>query len=153
MPRRYMFFSLFMACLFMAPVAHATDPATPDEAKALAEKAAAHMSAVGPEKAIADFNDAAGGFVDRELFVVVYDPDNKIVGSYGVPVLRGKDATTLKDVEGKEFGKDIIALAKSQGSGWVDYRMTNPATRKVGLKTSWVIRVGDYILFVGAFKS
>jgi hypothetical protein len=31
--------------------------------------------------------------------------------------------------------------------------MTNPATKKVGLKTSWVIRVGDYILFVGAFKS
>ena len=46
---------------------------------------------------------------------MVYDPDNRIVGSYGVPVLRGKDATTLKDVEGKEFGKDIIALANSQG--------------------------------------
>ena len=111
------------------------------------------MTEVGPDKAIADFNDANGGFVDRELFVVVYSPDNKIVGSYGVPVLRNKDATTLKDVEGEECGKDIIALAKSQGSGWVDYRMTNPATKKVGLKTSWVIRVGDYILFVGAFKT
>ena len=111
------------------------------------------MKTAGPEKAIAAFNDANGGFVDRELFVVVYDPDNRIVGSYGVPVLRGKDATTLKDVEGKEFGKDIIALANSQGSGWVDYRMTNPATKKIGQKTSWVIKVGDYILFVGAFKS
>ncbi|MGA3399271.1 MAG: cache domain-containing protein [Acetobacteraceae bacterium] len=153
MPRRYLLFSLFLACVFTASLAHAADPATPDEAKALAQKAAAHMTDVGPEKAIADFNDANGGFVDRELFVVVYDPDNKIVGSYGVPVLRGKDATTLKDVEGREFGKEIIALAKSQGSGWVDYRMTNPATKKIGLKTSWVIRVGDYILFVGAFKS
>jgi cytochrome c len=148
-----MLLSLTLACILTASAARAADPATPDEAKALAEKAAAHMAAVGPDKAIADFNDANGGFVDRELFVVVYTPDNKIVGSYGVPVLRGKDATTLKDVEGREFGKDIIALAKSQGSGWVDYRMTNPATKKVGLKTSWVIRVGDYILFVGAFKS
>jgi cytochrome c len=148
-----MLMSLTLACILTASAARAADPATPDEAKALAEKAAAHMAAVGPDKAIADFNDANGGFVDRELFVVVYTPDNKIVGSYGVPVLRGKDATTLKDVEGREFGKDIIALAKSQGSGWVDYRMTNPATKKVGLKTSWVIRVGDYILFVGAFKS
>ena len=153
MRRRSMLLSLTLACILTASAARAADPATPDEAKALAEKAAAHMAAVGPDKAIADFNDANGGFVDRELFVVVYTPDNKIVGSYGVPVLRGKDATTLKDVEGREFGKDIIALAKSQGSGWVNYRMTNPATKKVALKTSWVIRVGDYILFVGAFKS
>jgi cytochrome c len=153
MRRRSMLLSLAQVCILTASAAWAADPATPDEAKAMAEKAAAHMAAVGPDKAIADFNDANGGFVDRELFVVVYDPDNKIVGSYGVPVLHGKDATTLKDVEGREFGKDIIALAKSQGSGWVNYRMTNPATKKVALKTSWVIRVGDYILFVGAFKS
>ena len=153
MPRRSCFSAFSWPACSPPPLAHAADPATPDEAKALAEKAAAHMKAVGPDKAIADFNAADGGFVDRELFVVVYDPDNRIVGSYGVPVLRGKDATTLKDVEGKEFGKDIIALANSQGSGWVDYRMTNPATKKVGLKTSWVIKVGDYILFVGAFKS
>ena len=31
--------------------------------------------------------------------------------------------------------------------------MTNPATKKVGLKTSWVIRSGDYVVFVGAFKA
>jgi cytochrome c len=142
----------FAAALITSP-AYAADPATPDEAKALAEKAAAHMKQAGPEKAIADFNTADGGYVDRELFVVVYDPHNLIVGSYGVPALRGKDATMLKDVEGKEFGKEIIAVANGPGSGWVDYRMTNPVTKKVGLKTSWVIRVGDYVLFVGAFKS
>ncbi len=142
----------FAAALIASPV-YAADPATPDEAKALAERAAAHMKQVGAEKAIGDFNLADGGYVDRELFVVVYDPTNRIVGSYGVPALHGKDATALKDVEGKEFGKEIIAMAKGPGSGWVDYRMTNPVTKKVGLKTSWVIRVGDYVLFVGAFKS
>jgi len=85
--------------------------------------------------------------------VVVYDPANKIQGSYGIPVLRGKDATALKDVDGKEFGKDIIALAKNGGSGWIEYRMTNPVTKKVALKRSWVIGLGDYVLFVGAFGS
>jgi cytochrome c len=132
---------------------HAADQATPEEAKALAEKAVAHFKEVGPEKAIADFNDANGGYVDRELFVVVYDPEHKIQGSYGIPVLRGKDASTLKDVEGKEFGKEIIELAKTKGSGWVDYRMTNPVTKKVGLKRSWVVGVDDYVIFVGAFGS
>jgi len=152
MSRRHLLLALVLASLCTPRLAHA-DPATPEEAKAMAEKAAAHMAAVGPDQAIADFNSATAGFVDRELFVVVYNPDNKIVASYGVPVLLNKDATLLKDVEGHEFGKDIIAAAKSDHPGWVDYRMTNPATKKVGLKTSWVIRVGDYILFVGAFKT
>jgi hypothetical protein len=31
--------------------------------------------------------------------------------------------------------------------------MTNAATHKVAEKNSWVIRVGDYIVFVGAYKS
>jgi hypothetical protein len=36
----------------------------------------------------------------------------------------------MKDVEGKEFGKEIVELAKTKGSGWVEYRMTNAATKK-----------------------
>jgi hypothetical protein len=146
-------FTLSGAAALVARPSYAAEPATPEEAKALAEKAAVHLKAVGPDKAIADFIDPAAGYIDRELFVVVYDPANKIQGSYGVPALRGKDATLMKDVEGKEFGKEIIAVAKSHGSGWVEYRMTNPATKKVGLKRSWVIESGDYVLFVGAFRS
>jgi cytochrome c len=151
LPRRTLIFCL--AAALVSRSGYAADQATPDEAKALAEKAAAHFKEVGPDKAIADFSDPGAGYVDRELFVVVYDPANRIMGSWGIPALRGKDATLMKDVEGKEFGKDIIALAKSQGSGWVAYRMTNPVTRKVALKRSWVIGMGDYILFVGAFGS
>jgi signal transduction histidine kinase len=59
----------------------------------------------------------------------------------------------MKDVEGHLFGQEIIDLARTKGSGWVDYRMTNPATRKIAQKTSWVVRVDDYVLFVGAYKS
>jgi cytochrome c len=151
LPRRRLALCVAAACF--ARSARAADQATPEEAKALAERAATHFKEVGPEKAIADFNDANGGYVDRELFVVVYDPDHRIVGSYGVPVLRGKDATTLKDVEGREFGKDIIAIAKEKGTGWAEYRMTNPLTKKIALKKSWVIAIGDYVLFVGAFAS
>lgn len=153
MHRRFPLLGLILVGMFIVLLARAGEPATPDEAKALAEKAAAHMREVGPEKAIADFNRGDGGYVDRELFVVVYGPDNKILTGYGVPVLIGKDATKLKDVEGKPFGQEIIDLARSKGSGWVDYRMTNAVTKKVGEKSSWVIRVGDYVVFVGAFKS
>jgi hypothetical protein len=44
--------------------------------------------------------------------------------------------------------------AKAQGTGWVDYRMTDSVSHKVGLKKSWVIGMGgDDVLFVGAFGS
>ena len=81
MRRRHPLLGLILVGIFvaLALVARAGKPATPDQAKALAEKAASHMRDVGPEKAIADFNRADGGFVDRELFVVVYGPDNKIL--------------------------------------------------------------------------
>jgi len=143
-----------LAVLLLAAVsANAAERGTLDEAKALAERAAVHFKDVGPEKALADFAKPEGGYVDRDLFVVVYAIDGKILASYGVPALFGKDATTLKDVDGKEFGKEILTLGKSGNPGWVDYRMTNPATHKIEAKRSYVLKVGDYVLFVGAYQS
>ncbi len=144
---------LGLAATLVARASSAAEPATPEEAKALAEKAADHFRAVGPERAIADFNNPNGDFVDRELAVIVYAPDNTCVASGTVRVFLGKDATTFKDVEGNEFGKAIIDLARTKGSGWVEYRMTNPVTRKVARKRSWVLGLDGYVLFVGAFES
>jgi hypothetical protein len=125
---------------------------TPVEAKALAERAAAHMLEVGPEQALRDFNDPDGTFRDRDLFVVTYDPERKVASAIGVKAYLGRDATGFVDADGKEFGKEIIATAEKSGTGWVEYRMTNPITMKVELKTSYVIKVGDYIVFVGAYR-
>ena len=123
-----------------------------EEARALAERAAAHMRDVGPQQALKDFNDPNGKFVDRDLFVVTYGPDRKVVSSVFVKAYLGRDATRFVDSDGREFGKEIIATAEKSGTGWVEYRMTNPATMKVELKRSYVIKVGDYILFVGAYR-
>jgi cytochrome c len=125
---------------------------TLDEAKALAERAAIHLRQAGSAQAIADFNDPDGGYCDHNLFVVTYDQHRRVVSSLRVPAFLGRDATRFVDEDGKEFGKAIIAAAETRGSGWVDYRMTNPATMKVELKSSYVIEVGDYIILVGAYK-
>ena len=141
-----------IAIALTVTAAAAGERATRDEAKAMSDKAAQHFADVGPEKAIADFNNPTAGFIDRELFVNVIGPDHRLLSAYGVPVLVGRDTTTFKDADGKEFDNDIFALAMSQGSGWVDYRMTNPLSKKVERKSSWVRRVGDYVVFVGAFE-
>jgi cytochrome c len=99
-----------------------------------------------------DFNDLNGGYSDHNLFVVTYDQQHKVASSARIPAYLGRDATRFVDEDGKEFGKAIITMAETNGAGWVDYRMTNPVTMKVDLKTSYVIKVDGYVVFVGAYK-
>jgi cytochrome c len=122
----------------------AQERGTPEQAQALCDRALLHMKEVGPATAIKDFNDREGGYIDHDLFVIVYDPNGTIMT--GVPALIGKDARSLTDVTGKEFGKDIIAAARTKDGSWVDYHMTNPATKKVESKTSYVRSFNDYVV-------
>lgn len=132
--------------------AMAQERGTTAEARAMAEKAAAHLLEVGEEKAIADFERPDGGFRDRDLFVVVYNPKHIVASAPGNPNFVGRDATRFIDTDGKEFGKAIIATAESPaGVGWVEYRMSSPLTHKVELKTSYVVKAGDCIVLVGAY--
>ena len=139
-----------VASLTASPVL-AQERGTPADAKVLAEKAAAHLKEVGPEKAFADFINPKGGYQDRDLFVFVYSKEGKIVCVPGIPALVGRDALALKDVDGKPFGKLIIDAANA-GGGWAEYRMTNPATKKVEPKKTYAVKAGDYVLGVGAYN-
>jgi cytochrome c len=145
-------FVIAAACLTIsiAPTV-AQERGTPEQAQVLCDRALAHMKEVGPERAIKDFNDPKGGYMDHDLFVIVYDPNATI--RTGVPALIGKNARSLTDVTGKEFGKDIIDAAQKKDGSWVEYHMTNPTTKKVELKTSYVRKFGEYVVFVGAYKS
>ena len=135
----------------LAAAAFAADRGTPDEAKVLVMKAAAHLKQVGAEKACADFKNNGGTYWDRDLFVFMYQADGKILCTPGIPGLEGRDANTLKDLDGKEFGKLIIAAAMG-GGGWAEYRMLNPGTKKSEPKKTWAVREGDYVLGSGAYN-
>jgi len=130
----------------------AQERGTPQQAQALTDRAVLHMREVGPETAIKDFNDPKGSYVDRDLFVIVYDPDGIAKASALIPVLIGKNAKSLTDVTGKEFGKEIINAARTKDGSWVEYHMTDPATKKVEKKTSYIRRFDDYVVFVGAYE-
>jgi cytochrome c len=60
----------FVAVLAAMP-ALADDRGTPEQAKALLEKAAVHFKDVGADKALSDFNDPQAGYQDRDLFIIV----------------------------------------------------------------------------------
>ena len=89
---------------------------TPDEAKAMALKAADFLKANGPEKAWAAFNAPGGDFHDRDLYVFAQD-NNCVVMAHGAnPALLGKSLCSLKDVDGKAFSREISDVKDRPGS-------------------------------------
>lgn len=119
----------------------AAHSATLDEAKAMAEKAAAYVKAHGKDKAIADFNNQTGPWVKGDLYIVFQDFNGLLMANGGNPKIAGQNHLELKDPTGKFFVKEMVETAKTKGGGWVTYSWTNPATKKVQPKKAWVQRV------------
>ena len=136
------------SALLLAPVAHAAGQATPDEAKAMAIKAAEYLKSVGPEKAFPEFSAKGGSWHDRDLYVSVQDAKGVTLAHGDSPALIGKSMLDIKDVDGKPFMREKLAITDA---GWVSYKWRNPLTQVVEPKTQYVVRVGDYIVAVGAY--
>lgn len=136
--------------LLAAAGAAAGEKGTADEAKAMLDKAVAEVQKDGSAKAIAKFNDPAGGFRDRDLYVFCMDGNHKIT-AHPDASLRGSDAATLKDSAGKAFGVEMVEKAK-KGEGAVEYMWKNPVSGKVEAKVSFLKKAGDQVCGVGAYK-
>jgi len=131
-----------------APAAPAPK-ATAAEATALANRAIAHIKDVGPEKAFADFSAQDGKWVDRELYVLVIGFDGIMKAHGTVKPLIGKPQLEMRDVNGKFMSKEMLEVAQTKGTGWVDYLWSNPVTKKIDPKSTYVVRIPGYDGFVG----
>jgi cytochrome c len=126
---------------------------TADEAKAMVEKAAAFLKEAGAERAFAAFNDKSNAtFHDRDLYIFVRDMDGNTVAHGANIGMIGHTSMELKDAEGKLYNKEMIELAQNKGSGWVEYRWINPVDKKIEEKSSYIERVGDYVVGAGFYK-
>lgn len=124
-----------------------------ESAVALAQKAVAHAKKNGVETACKDFADPRGGFIQGELYVFVQDMQAKMICHATNAKLNGKDLSSLKDVDGKFFSKDMATLAKTKGNGWVEYQWVNPVTKVIEPKASYVEKVDDNTwLGVGIYR-
>lgn len=145
-----------LALLMLASVslAFAQERGTADEAKAMADNGLAHIKAVGPDKAFADFSEKEGKWHNKDLYIFAVKFDGTVVAQGANKALIGKNLMDLKDPDGKFFIKEMIELGKAKGNGWVDYSYTDPQTKKFAPKSSYVARVPGYdgILGVGIYK-
>jgi len=125
---------------------------TAGEAEALVKKAIELIKTDGKEKAFVEINNPRGKFVDRDLYIFVYDMTGKCVAHGFNPKMIGKDLLEMKDPDGKYFVKERIEIVKTRGKGWQDYKFTDPITKKIEPKTAYVERIGDLIVGCGIYK-
>jgi signal transduction histidine kinase len=128
--------------------AWAADFGSPEEAKAMLEKAVAAMQA-DEASALAAFNEGAEGFKDRDLYVFCGGPDGNFTAH---PTLVGKSLKDLKDKAGKALGEEIYAAAKEGEIAEVDYMWPRPGEQEPTAKVTYVTKVGDQVCAVGYYK-
>ncbi len=153
--RRFFFRSLVIAAVALMPAFARADAAhgTADEAKAMVDRAVALIKHDGADKAFAAINDPASkDFHDRDLYVFVRSMDGNTVAHGANKGMIGHTSLDLKDADGKLYNKEMIDLANSKGSGWVDYRWVNPVDKKIEPKSSFVEKVGDFVVGAGFYK-
>jgi hypothetical protein len=147
---------LSLVCLLVAGFAFAAAKATQKDAIALVDKGIAYYKANGEAKAFAEFNKKDGPFTDmsKDLYLFVFDMKGKCLSHGANPALIGRDLTGLKDSDGKYFIKEFIVKAQSPaGKGWIDYNWSNPTTKKIEPKSSYVVKIAaDRLIGCGIYK-
>lgn len=126
--------------------------ATPEQAKSLSQKARAAVNNMGKNKAFAAFSDPTGGFQKMDLYVFCMDLDGVMLSHAKKPALVGKNLLEFNKY-GDFLFKDMVAVAKKQGEGWVYYKWPYPGTEEVKEKTSYIaMNESGFFCGVGAYK-
>ena len=140
--------ALGMASMLVAGSVFAADRGTPDEAKVLVEKAAAHFKAVGAEKAFADFNDQKGGSSRPRPLRLRLQPRRQVVPAARCPGCSAAAPWRSRTSTARNSARRSWPAAMA-GGGFTEYRMSNPATKKAEPKKTYALKVGDYVSHPG----
>ena len=141
---------LFALCLPL--MAHAAEP-TEKDAIAMVGKAVAYAKANGKDKLVAEIVAKNPDFVQGELYVVVANMSDGVRLVSSNPKLVGKSILEMQDVDGKEYGKEMLDLVRAKGKGWVEYKYKNPVNGKIEPKKSYAEKSGDFVAFAGIYKN
>jgi cytochrome c len=141
------------ALVFISPLALAAEHASADDAVALVKSAISYIKANGRDKAMAVLNDdPQGQFHHGELYVTVYDMNGISLANGVNKRLVGKSMMDLKDPDGVYITRERIKMIKEKGSGWLEFKWPNPATKQIETKLMYSERVDDLIVSSGIYK-
>jgi cytochrome c len=130
----------------------AQERATIDQAKAMVKKARAYIKEVGAEKAYAEISNPKGRFVDREIYIYVYDKSLNNLAHGGNQKLIGKNLADLRDTDGVYLNKGLLDVAQ-KGGGTFKFKFLNPANKMIEVKTGYAEMEGDVMVGSGVYAA
>jgi cytochrome c len=146
---------LTVCCLLAAALASpamATDGATKEEAVAMVKKGIAFIKSAGNEKAYAAFTGKDKQFIDRDLYLVVYGLDGKVLAHGANEKQVGKDLLEMTDIDGKYFVKERVAMVRAKPTGaWQEYKFTNPMNKKIEPKVMYCEKLNETAVCGGVY--
>lgn len=133
--------------------ASAAEFGSADEAVAMVRQATAYLHDNGREQTIAEANKPKGRFVDRDLYIVIHDMQGRALANPALPRMVGADISGVKDVDGKAFIRDRLAMLKTADRGWIDFKWPNSLTQKIEQRSVYFERVGELVFACGILKN
>ena len=150
MIRSLSMFTVLLALLLAAP-ALADKSATKEECVVKCHEAAAMVNSQGLEKAIQAIGNPDGPFVWKDSYVFLMDLKGKMLAHPFKPELTKKEHCLLiTDPTGKALFVHFVNLARRSAEGWVEYMWPKPGQETPRKKITYIYRVPDTDLFVGA---
>ena len=118
----------------------------------MVSRAYGQVIAGSPEdKAFQKIDDPNGDFVKGEVYVVVIDKQGVVRANGSNPKIIGVNMWEATDPDGVKFTQLSFSATDKSETAWINYKFTNPASKKIEPKRTFVHRVGDYVLQAGVY--
>jgi signal transduction histidine kinase len=103
------------------------------------------------EAAFQMFRDQTGPFLAKDAYIFVVRTDGTMLVNPAFPSLEGKNLLDVKDTQGKALIRDMIKVAQTSGSGWIDYMWPKPGESVATQKSTYVstAQLGAKTVIVG----
>jgi len=121
------------------------------EAEAMVKKAIDFYKKNGKDKALAEYVKNPGPFIDRDLYVTVYNPAGDALAHIN-PKMVGKNMMELRDADGKYHIRERMEASQKGQSGWQDFKFFNPVSKKIDPKRMYWEKHDNLVFACGAYK-
>jgi signal transduction histidine kinase len=157
MNARTLFAALFLIFGFLGASSPGFSQQSPPESPkakqivALVDKAAALIDRKG-KSVFPEFRKSGSEWRSGDTYLFVNDMKAIALLNVAFPKLEGTDESGLKDAKGKLITMEMVKIAQTKGSGWVDYLWPKPGQSQPVQKWSYVkaVKIDGEAGFVGA---
>jgi len=86
------------------------------------------------------FHDPSGPFLAKDAYIFVITMEGIEIVNPAFPSIEGRNNLDVRDPQGKYLTREIIQVAQSRGTGWVDYMWPKPGESVSTQKSAYVAR-------------